>query len=69
MEIEGSLLCSQEPTTDPVHSFHPICVRSIPILSSYLRLSIPSGLPFGFSDQNFVCISHVRRFECPNNIL
>jgi hypothetical protein len=54
MELEGSLPCSQElPTgwslsrTRSVQSipFHPISLRSILILSSHLRLRLPSG-PF-----------------------
>jgi hypothetical protein len=36
---------------------HPISLRSIQILSSYLHLGLPSGpLPLDFSNQNFVCI-------------
>jgi hypothetical protein len=55
MEPEGTLLCSQEPSTDPYpepdqsNPSHPISLRSILILSTYLRLGLPSGLfPFGF---------------------
>jgi len=43
----------------PVH-IHPISLRSIIILSSHLLLCLPRGLfPSGFSDQNFVRISHI----------
>jgi hypothetical protein len=52
MEPGGSLPCSQEPSTGPYsepdrsNPSHPI---SILILSTYLRLGLPSGLfPFGF---------------------
>jgi hypothetical protein len=39
---------------------HPVSLRSILILSYNLRLGLPSGLfPFRFSDQNFLCISHL----------
>jgi hypothetical protein len=52
-EPEGSSPCSQEPSTgpypepDPSSSYHPILslsLRSILILSTYLRLCLPSGL-------------------------
>jgi hypothetical protein len=52
MEPEGSLLCSQEPSTGPYpepDKSHPISRRSILILSTHLRLGLPSGLfPSGF---------------------
>jgi len=38
---------------------HPISPRSIIILSSHLRLGLPSPLPFKFSYQNTVRISHL----------
>jgi hypothetical protein len=58
MEPEGSLPRSQEPSTGPYpepdrsNPYHPILslVRSILILSTYLRLGLLSGLfPSGFS--------------------
>jgi len=66
---------------NPFHTF-PQCLllRSIPILSSHLRLDLPSSLPFRFSDQNFLCMyhlfhacyitrpSHPSWFDHPNNI-
>jgi hypothetical protein len=55
MEPEGSLPCSQEPSTGPYpqpdgfSSHHPI-LRSILVISTHLRLGLPSGLfPSGFS--------------------
>jgi hypothetical protein len=56
MESEGSLQCSQKPTTSPYHKpdesspHHLIFLRLILILSSYLcpglpSVSLPSGLP------------------------
>jgi hypothetical protein len=54
-EPRGSLPCSQEPFTGPYHEphwsspYHPISLRSILILSTHLRLGLPSGLsPSGF---------------------
>jgi hypothetical protein len=52
MEHEGSIPCSQEPSTSPYHepdqysTYHPILsfLRSILILSTHLRLGLPSGL-------------------------
>jgi hypothetical protein len=55
MEPEGSLPCSQEPSTGPYpepdrsNLYHPISIRSILILSTHLHLGLPSGLfPSGF---------------------
>jgi hypothetical protein len=52
MELEGSLPCSQDPSTGPypepdrLSPYHPILylLRSISILSTHLRLGPPSGL-------------------------
>jgi hypothetical protein len=50
MELEGSLPCSQEPSTDPYpqtiqsNPYHPISLRSILILFTHLRLGLPNGL-------------------------
>jgi hypothetical protein len=52
MELEGSLPCSQEPSTGPYpepDQCSPISPRSILILSTHLRLGLPSGVfPFRF---------------------
>jgi hypothetical protein len=63
MEPEGSLPCSQEPSTGPYpepdksSSYHPI-LRSILILSSNLRLGLPSDLfPSDFFlPKNLTCL-------------
>jgi hypothetical protein len=53
IEPERLLPCSQEPSTgpctEPDQSIHPISLKSILILSTHLRLGLPSGLfPSGF---------------------
>jgi hypothetical protein len=50
MENEGSLPCSQEPSTGPYsESPNHSSLKSILLLSTHLRLGIPSGLfPSGF---------------------
>jgi hypothetical protein len=55
MEPEGSLQCSQEPSTGPYlkpdesSPYHPILYPSIIRLSNHVRLGLPSGLfPSGF---------------------
>jgi hypothetical protein len=66
MEPEGSLPCSQEPSTGPYPEpdrsspYHPILslLRSILILSTHLRLGLPSGLfPPGFPTKIMMSIS------------
>jgi hypothetical protein len=51
MEPEGSLLCSQEPSTGPYSEpdqSHPVSPRSILILVTHLHLGLPSGLFLAF---------------------
>jgi hypothetical protein len=49
MELEGSLPCSQEPSTGPYpkpdqsNPYHSISLRSILILFTHIRLGLPSG--------------------------
>jgi hypothetical protein len=54
MEPEGSLSCSQDPATGPYSEpdvSSQISLRSILMLSSYLRPSFPNGLFLaGYSD-------------------
>jgi len=82
MEPEGSLPCSQEPTTCPYpepdesnpHLPHPISLRSILILSSKLRLGLPSGLShsgyvtvimdaFLISAIGATCLTHLKTLD------
>jgi hypothetical protein len=76
MESVGSLLCSQEPSTDLYRvrwiqsiPLHHISLRSILILSSHLRLSVPSGLfPYGFITKILYSTSlHPCYMSCPSH--
>jgi hypothetical protein len=45
-------------------TFHPISLKSS-LISSHLRPGLPSGLfSFGFSDQNFICVSYLSHMCC-----
>jgi len=62
MKTEVSLPCSHDPAIGPHpesggSSPHTVSLRSILMLSSHLRLGL-----YGFSDRNFVVISHLY---CP----
>jgi len=69
MEPQSSLPFSQQPATDFIlKQMHP--VHKFPLYSSNIHPNIilPStprsstcSLPFGFSEQNFVCIYHLSR--------
>jgi len=54
MELEISLLCSQEHATDicietnPVHTFQPVSLRTILILFSHLCICFHVFIPSGF---------------------
>jgi hypothetical protein len=76
MESEGSLSYSQEPSTGPYpeldqfRPYHPI-LRSILILSTLLRLGLPSGLfPSGFPINvlHTFLFLHIRA-TCPAHLI
>jgi hypothetical protein len=75
MEPEGSLSCSQEPSTGPYpepdlsNASHPISLWSILILSTHQRLGRPSGLFPSGSPTNilYVFLFSPIRVTCPAN--
>jgi hypothetical protein len=76
-ELEGSLPCLQEPSTGPYPEpdrsspYHTISLRSVWILSTHLRLGLPSGLfPFGFPTNvlNAFLLSPIRA-TCPAHFI
>jgi hypothetical protein len=80
MEPEGSSPYSQEPSIgpipsqiDPVHTIpsHPISPGSILILSTHLRLGLPSGLfPSGFATYMVYAFLFFRvRATCPAHLI
>jgi hypothetical protein len=77
MEPEGSIPCSQEPSTGPYpepyqsNPLHPISLRSILVLSTHLRLGLPSrlfhsGMPT--SIPYAILFSHIRA-TCPAHLI
>ena len=51
----------------PVHTPHPTSWRSILILSSHIRLGLPSGLlPSGFPAKILIANPHPTRATCPS---
>jgi hypothetical protein len=77
MGPEGSLPCSQEPSTsqypepDQSNSSHSIYLRSIVILSTQLRLGLPSGLLLSGFPTNIlyaVLVSPIHAI-CPTNLV
>jgi len=79
LSSKDSSPCSQEPTTGPYHKLdessphhHTLFIlRSILILSSHLRLDLPSRLfPWGFQTNSSIChLSHVCYISCPPHII
>jgi hypothetical protein len=78
MEPQGSLPCSQEPSSGPypeldqsVHTPHPISLRSILILSSHLHLGLPSGrFPSGFHTKILYALLFTPiRATCPAHLI
>jgi len=73
MKPEDSLPYSKTPTNDSYPAshvttpFHPLFLTSILILSSHL----PLHLPFRFSNQNILCISHLSPIcaTCPAHLI
>jgi hypothetical protein len=74
MESKGSLLFSQQPATDPyhpVHTFPPISLIYILLLSYHLRLCLPSGLfPSCFPTKTlYEFLICPMRATCPTHLI
>jgi len=56
--------------TNPVHNFHRISLRLILLLSSHLRLGLPSGLlPSDFATKVlYAFLISALRAKCPANL-
>jgi hypothetical protein len=77
MEPESSIPCSQEPSTgtslEPYqpNPLHPISLRYILILSTHLRLRLPSGLfPSGYpTNILYAFLFSPTRATCPAHLI
>jgi hypothetical protein len=78
MGPEGLLPSSQELSTGPYperdqsspHYPHPTSLRSVLILSSHLRLGLPSALLPRLSNQNRICFPLLPlRGTCPTHLI
>jgi hypothetical protein len=72
MEPEGPLPCSKDPSTlSQINPYHPISQRSILILSTHLRLGLPSGLFLSGFPTNTLCVFRFVpiRTTCPAHLI
>jgi hypothetical protein len=70
---EGSIPCSQEPSTGPYpqpYQSHPISLRSVIILSTHLRLGLHSGFfPSGFPINILYTFVSLIRATCTAHLI